>query len=234
MASEDVKPWSPYDYPSSWLANAEYRLKDGYAFIGIPKGTVLYHGSRTLPITISASGKTALPDTLYPNSYLADADKCRAWGFPFAFVCKRDVLLLDTLSKWNLTKLLERTDMSETEKQALRDVTGFGKTRELRARSPGNHYRNKPKLSTRWLLGPEDGQKRTVADWVCTHGFHGSGRDDFLFPTSKEPFDHKGRAVIAKPSVFLRPVRITLSKLTKADRSELLCEDRLVRSAGDR
>ena len=198
----------------------------------IPKGTVLYHGLQILPITISASGKTALPDTPNPNSYLADPSKARIWGFPFAFVCKKDVLLLDMLSGWNLTKLLERPDMSETEKQALRDVTGFGKTRELSARSPSNHYRNKPKLSTRWLLGPEDGQKRTVADWVCNHGFHGSARDDLLFPTSTVPFDHKARVVIAKPSEFLRPVRIILSKLEKDDRSALLCENRLVRVAG--
>ena len=231
MTPREEEPWSPYEYLSSWLTNVEYRLKGGYAYIEIPQGTVLYHASQRLPITLSASGKSALPDVLYPNAYLAERSKAKHWGFPFPFVLKQDVLLLDMLSGWNLTKLLERSDMSETEKDALREVTGFGNRRQLKAKSPINYYRNKPKLTTLWLLNPEGEQKRTVTNWVCSHGFQGFARDDLLIRTSKGPFDNGGHVVIAEPSKLLRPVRIVLSKLEDKDRAALLSEDRLVRSA---
>ncbi len=230
MTPRDEEPWSPYEYPSSWLTNVEYRLEGGYAYIEIPQGTVLYHGSQTLPITVSASGKSALPDVLNPNAYLAERSKAKSWGFPFPFVLEQDALLLDILSGWNLTKLLERSDMSETERKALREVTGFGNRRQLQAKSLINHYRNKPKLTALWLLNPEGEQKRTVSNWVCSHGFQGFARDDLLIRTSKGPFDNGGHVVIAEPSTLLRPVRIVLSKLDKAGKAALLSEDRLVRS----
>jgi len=84
MTQRNEEPWSPYEYPSSWLTNVEYRIEGEYAYMEIPQGTVLYHGSQTLPITVSASGKSALPDVLNPNAYLAERSKAKGWGFPFS------------------------------------------------------------------------------------------------------------------------------------------------------
>ena len=231
MAVVSKESHSPYEYPSSWLTKVEYRLKDGYAYIQVPKGTVLYHGSKLLPITASSSGKTILPDPLHPASFLADTNKAGIWGFTFPFVLTKDILLLDMLSGWNLAMLLDRPDMSEVERKAIQDVTGFGITQQQKKR-PINCYRNKPSITMLWLLGSEADEKDIMADWICGHGFEGFARNDLLIHSPKGPIYNSGHLVISRPSEYLKPRRIDLAKLTSKERNLLLNKEREIRNSG--
>ena len=218
-----------YSYSPCILSHATCAERDGYLLFEIPAGTKLYHHSNKLPISISRSGKSILPDMPQEHSWFTSQGYGTHWGFSFPFRLTKPIAVLDLINRWNIVQLMKRSDIELDSKRALMGATGYGIDQiEMHPIAP---YKSKPLTKLRFSGTLE--YNMPVARWLCSHGF-----DGYALHSEFRPIGYSDRGptnsvvewlpvlLIGNPQAYIKPIRVNLSRLTVGEQANLFCKER--------